>query len=100
MKEEVLNWISHFQKATVTFTEGCCYWFAFLLKERYGGKIWYDQVVGHFVCQIDGVFYDVTGIYTPENMSWMSEWEDLQKKEPGYAARIKRDCIDFERKED
>ena len=42
-KEEILSFISEFAKAREPFMTGCCYWFAWILQERFcGGEILYD----------------------------------------------------------
>lgn len=42
-REEILSFISEFAKARETFMTGCCYWFAWILQERFcGGEILYD----------------------------------------------------------
>ena len=62
----VLAFIDRFAKGrpevVECFTQGCCYWFALVLSARFGGRIMYDQTVGHFGCELDGVVYDITGV--------------------------------------
>ena len=45
----ILDFISHFKDAQDTFLYGCCYWFAFILNERFGGTTMYLPVENHFV---------------------------------------------------
>ena len=54
--QDVIDFISHFKGAEETFLHGCCYWFAFILQERfhehgYLVDIYHDPVVGHFVAR-------------------------------------------------
>ena len=43
--------------------DGNCYYFALILLDRFPiGKILYDVIDGHFVCEIDGVKYDWSGV--------------------------------------
>lgn len=52
--QEVLDFISHFKGAENTFLHGCCYWFAWILQERFDGRgyvvsIFHEPVAGHFI---------------------------------------------------
>lgn len=82
------------------FTQGCCYWFAFILKERFQGKIVYDPVIGHFACQIGSSVYDIKGNidkqYGPGFFKWhdWDNWEIYADKQPSSArTRVIEDCI-------
>ena len=82
------------------FTQGCCYWFAFILKERFQGKIVYDPVIGHFACQIGCNVYDIKGNidkqYGPNFFNWhdWDTWEIYANGEPsGARTRVIKDCI-------
>jgi hypothetical protein len=74
----VLRFISHFQTSETikVFTEGCCYWFAKILVDRFeslgNAKIIYNPVLGHFAAELDGTKYDITGILSTDdnNKSW------------------------------
>ena len=79
-----------------TFTEGCCYWFSIVLKERFSyldPEVMYDQVKNHFGCKIDGHIYDITGDVTFE-YAW-ENWIEVSNSDMSHAERIKRDCINF-----
>lgn len=89
-----LQFIKLFQKQETIeiFTNGLCYWFAFLLKGRFpDGEIMYDEVANHFGCAIAGRVYDITGDIT-DSYSWES-WGDYHLREPLNGARIVRDCV-------
>ena len=75
------------------FTNGCCYWFAFILAERFfwEARIMYDQVANHFGTEIRGRVYDITGDVT-ESYNW-EPWDDVE--DTMLKDRIKRDCIMF-----
>lgn len=99
-KEQILDFIGNFQnEGTVkTFTEGCCYWFAcilngwaFMAADENTYKIMYNQIDGHFACDINGDLYDVTGQigYTKDWEPWIS-W---CLTEPVYRNVVIRDCI-------
>ena len=80
------------------FTQGCCFWFAHILKARFGedAEIMADYVVGHFGTRIRGRVYDITGDvtdgYNGVPYRW-EPWEDLKDDE--LKSRIFRDCIMF-----
>lgn len=84
-----------------TFTCGCCFWFAFILHERfYDPNAWnqdleimYDQIENHFGCRIDGIVYDITGDVT-EKYKWET-WISLINEDELLAERIIRDCVEF-----
>lgn len=96
-KETVLEFISNFQnEGTIkTFTEGCCYWFAFILLSRFhtrNTKIVYNEVSGHFGTTIDGTIYDITGEIKDPDDKWIL-FDDYRLKEPTYTQVLIRDCI-------
>ena len=72
--------------------DGNCYYFAIILKERFSGHIYYDQVNCHFITEINDKFYDWTGIIKP-NINNLMNWEELKSIDPSYYNRIQRDCI-------
>jgi hypothetical protein len=76
------------------FSNGCCYWFAYILFERFKTdadvEIVYNCVDNHFATKVDGVIYDVTGEIDATNwVSWDDYADDLHKE------RIIRDCVNF-----
>lgn len=98
MHNEVLNFISRFtlhgkfEQVAVAFTQGCCYWFTYILCSRFPNAIMmYDPVMNHFVTQIDDGLYDITGEVTEQYkvVRWDTYPDELEKK------RIIRDCINF-----
>ena len=47
------------------FCHGCCYWFAWVLTERFpGAEVVYDALSNHFAAQIGERVYDITGDVT------------------------------------
>lgn len=91
------NFINHFanQGTIDTFTSGCCYWFAFILHERFkGSEIMYDPVINHFGTKINGRIYDITGDITDKYnfIVWDEYIEDGLERQ-----RIIDCCIDFTR---
>lgn len=101
-KETILKFIKNFQnEGTVkTFTEGCCYWFALILFERFNMernkeknacRLMYNQIYGHFACEINGELFDITG-QIEQTGEW-EPWADWFLKEPVYRETVVRDCI-------
>lgn len=101
MKDKVLEFIKLFDKQDVidVFSNGCCYWFARILKERFYKEydsdpiIMYDPLINHFGTEIDDKVYDVTGDVT-DKYNWVNAVEYLNEDEI-LAERIVRDCIDI-----
>ena len=86
----------HFSEdITDVFSNGCCYWFAKILYDRFalthGATIMYDEVINHFGTKINGRVYDITGDVTfkYEWKPWSELGDELLR------ARIIRDCIMF-----
>lgn len=66
---EVANFLHRFHDfehdVTYTFIHGCCYWFAIMMHERFpGSRIMLCKDAIHFVTEIDGRLYDITGDVT------------------------------------
>lgn len=86
-KEKVLDFIKCMRKygndVVDLFTNGYCYHFYIILKERFEEvEIYYDVVVGHMVTKIGNSFFDITGeIEYNDNMkSFPNEIDSLQLK--------------------
>ena len=93
---EILDFIRNFKGAEEPFLTGCCYWFAFILQERFGGQMLYFQSPGHFVQKIDGRLYDVTGDVTENftNEHPPVVWAGLHSTDSSLYRCVLRDCID------
>lgn len=100
---EILKFINRFtdsgkrKEVIETFTCGCCYWFAYILKKRFdpnhAAYIMYDDIANHFGCRIDGYVYDITGDVS-DNYNW-KYWEDYVPDDTSETMRIIHDCINF-----
>lgn len=78
----------------VVFSNGCCYWFAWILYSRFfgdGAEIMYDQIANHFGTRINGIVYDITGDVT-KTYNWVT-WASIDDE--SHKKRIIRDCILF-----
>jgi len=86
----VLDFISNFKNAQDTFLYGCCFWFAFILQERFGGTMMYEQVENHYVQEIDGRLYDVSGDVTEQYgaSKWLVSWVDIEQRDPSLIPQI------------
>ena len=92
------KWIKKFkfvyaEELEIVFTEGNCYYFAVILREHFGGEIYYLPIENHFICKIKENFYDITGKVIPEEepVCWTT-YKDIDELEYN---RVIRDCIDF-----
>lgn len=117
--KEVLDFISHFKGAEDTFLHGCCYWFAWILKERFDGHdyyvtIFHDPIEGHFIARfvinpalrwmhpetyyepLDVHFFDIRGdvteMYNEEDLENMWVMEQFEERRWG---RLMCDCREF-----
>lgn len=97
----VLNFIHRFTKrhdktlpdVERCFTDGCCWWFAHILCERFRGEMVYDEVDGHFGCEINGRVYDITG-KIPDGPKW-TKWSEYCEREPNRSKTILKECAYF-----
>ena len=91
--QAVTDFIKGFDEVKDFFLYGYCFWFSVILANRFYGEIWYLPVENHFVCKIDGNYYDVTGRVQPTNViyRWADYPDEIEK------ARIIKDCIKKER---
>lgn len=93
MNNEVLEFIKRrFNNNYCKWTDGNCYYFAVILKDRFpDGKIYYNTLQGHFVFHHNGIYYDWNGIFddTQHNIAWdtFEEYDSMVK------TRIIRDCL-------
>lgn len=95
---EIMRFIEHFSSfgpdVEKCFTQGNCFWFAYILAEEFRGDIMYNQVLGHFATLINGDLYDINGRI--DNVS--GPWEFLDYilwHDPVLYERLMRDCVHF-----
>lgn len=84
MKSEILDFISLINQTSPEmrriFTEGGCWRFFLILNEVFSDAVpWYDEITGHVVTEIEGVFYDIEGVYgkNPENFKEIGKDSNL-----------------------
>lgn len=92
MNIDILKFINEFKSATKLFTEGKCYWFAIILKERFGGQLFYNPIMNHWACLIQDVLYDVTGALDSEGFY---TWPDCVIEDTLLYQRLINQCIEF-----
>jgi hypothetical protein len=91
--ELILNFIKQFENTKDLFSNGMCYYFSTILKERFkefNPIVMYNPVDNHFAVSIKYNLYDVNGII--EDGTWRP-WDEYQEIDPTHANRIIRDCI-------
>jgi len=66
------------------FTKGYCYWFAFILKNRFPkGEIYYNAM-NHFVLKYNNRLYDITGDCTDNwDNEFLMHWDSFVDIEKG-----------------
>lgn len=95
-KISILNFIDSFSNIKKSFLEGKCFWFSYILKELFNGEIYYSQIDNHFVCKIDDIFYDASGIVDLKNYNGFIPFSDYINIEPSDSIRLYKNCILFE----
>jgi len=74
-----------------SWTTGNCYYFAVILKDRFNGTLYYDPIIGHFLCKIDSNFYDYTGKVEIDE-SILYNWNCYKEQDELNYQHIVRDC--------
>lgn len=101
--QTVLAFISQFtlggtrEPVIECFTSGCCWWFAEILRQRFCGALVYDEIDGHFGCEIGKRVYDITGDCTGTFRK--TYWSVFEAREPNLSVRILKRCRDLEEDE-
>lgn len=72
-----------------TFSGGFCYYFAIILKERFGGEIYFNPDLVHFAILIEDQMFDVYGLMDV-GPNWIN-WKDFQNTQD--AESILHSCI-------
>ena len=99
MREKVLEFIYRRFPEDCHWTDGNCYYFAVILKARFpNGEISYDVVDGHFVFQLEDLFFDWNGTclqYTIDESlkEHLYKWSDFPKIDLEQYKRIIQDVI-------
>ena len=93
MQEQILEFLNRrFPKNTGTWTNGNCYWLAFILKEAFGCEIYYLPIQGHFIAKDkDNIYYDQNGVVELEEEAL--SWDRLEQEDSLWYDCIVRDCV-------
>jgi len=91
----ILTFIAKFDGAKDVFLYGMCYWFAYILRGRFGGTTMYEPVENHFVQEIDGRLYDASGDVTEQygQSRYLMKWTDVPGYDEALYRRLLRDCV-------
>lgn len=91
---KVLDFIHRRFPIDCHWLDGNCYYFALILLDRFPlGKILYDVIDGHFVCEIDGVKYDWSGNVDESGQHHWVEWDKFYEYDDLQHERVVRDCL-------
>ena len=91
--DAVLEFIHRRFPVDCHWLDGNCYYFALILIDRFPcGKILYDVIDGHFVCEIDGRKYDWSGIVEETGEHQWVEWDRFPQYDILQYNRIVKDC--------
>lgn len=90
---DIIQFINKRFKNDCDWTNGNCYYFAVILKDRFPeGNIFYDVVCGHFVFEYNNQFYDWSGLYRSNDM-FLVPWNDFDNYDKFQKQRVIRDSI-------
>lgn len=90
---DIERFIRLFKGTEKIFTEGLCYWFAYILTSKFGGNIMYSPLNSHFVSSINERLWDATGDVTEKYVaSPLIDWNYLMEIEPSWSKRIIDGC--------
>lgn len=91
MEERITEFIRRRFPGDCRWTDGNCYFFALILKDVFGGDIYYDVVDGHFLTKCGDSFYDWTG--RTDRYVNVVKWDEFGQYDSKQKERIIRDCI-------
>ena len=100
-KQAILTFINKFKEKYPseledTFSNGYCYYFALMLRERFGGLIMFNAAKVHFAFRRKGLkepLYDIKGIvHINDDDDWW-EWDDYVESYPYESSDVIISCI-------
>ena len=93
IQNEVQEFITRRFPTEEKWLNGNCYWFAFILRERFPElDLFYDPVEGHFYAGDGDVFYDWLGMYTKPVLPNIIKFSVIHTTDLIWYERILRDC--------
>ena len=95
MNTEILNFIQKRFPTDEGWCTGNCYWFAFILKNRFPDyNIYLFPIENHFMIGDGNEFYDWNGCRLKEDCEeYPILWYKVKEIDESYYNRIVRDCI-------
>ena len=92
--DEIVEFIRRRFPDNCHWLDGNCYYFALILLDRFPiGRILYDVIDGHFVCEIDGRKYDWSGVVEESGEHNWIEWDKFPEYDILQCNRIVKDCL-------
>ena len=96
LSNEVLSFINSFKKMYPqeiedVFSNGYCYWFSFILTNRFNGEIIYLPIQNHFVSFINNNYYDINGIVNLKEKPY--NWNEYKQFDELDYQRVIKYCI-------
>ena len=93
MAQEIIEFIHRRFPTDCNWLDGNCYYFAVILRARFGGHIYYNLIQGHFLFELQHRFYDWTGEVTNINLDDLVLWPDYKYIDYLHYNRIVKDVI-------
>ena len=90
--DNVIEFISRRFPIDSNWTDGNCYYFALILKDRFNGEIFYDVIYGHFFVRIGNHYYDYNGLVDIKERKLVN-WKNFDEYDSSQKNRIIRDCL-------
>ena len=93
---DILEFIERRFKKDCDWLDGNCYYMSIILKNRFpSGTIYYDVIMGHFLFEQSGKYYDFNGevsVYN-EDIEHLVKWDEFQNYDQLQKLVIEQDCI-------
>lgn len=93
MNDEVIEFIRRRFPSDSNWLTGNCYYFALILSGRFGGRILYDAIDGHFVTEIGGLKYDWSGVVDESGKHHYVPWDDFEDYDKFRREAVVEGCI-------
>lgn len=93
--EEILDFIHRRFPNEDNWMTGNCFWFAQILRSRFGGMIMYDPIAGHFLLFKNSKFFDWSGErldYRIDDTN-LIDWDNYQQVDKLHYEKIIRDVV-------
>lgn len=91
-QNQIIDFISRRFPKDCDWLNGNCYHFATILKDVFGGELYYDVLLGHFYLCKNDIFYDYNGSHII-NTPYLIKWSEFKYYDKHQYDRIYRDCV-------